>query len=521
MRRHFSKLAIYMMLMAVPAGAQRPARPPAASGAATQPRFHAILEPISITADAQLTDVFFVTVDKGWVTSGEGSKHGALLQTSDGGTTWTTVLGDPEGSERPFYGLQFLDQTTGFVVQKTTADEDKLLRTTDGATWKVSGTLPHSYGYRFFTPTVGVDATDRTILRTTDGGRTWTKVLDCQIRLQVQGVNINTWCTIWSFSFASATVGYALAGSLDARGLYVYKTTDAGATWTQLVAQPGPNDAREGHIVFKNEKAGYVCLRTDAILSTEDGGVTWDEVPGSTCHMGAGVAFADPEVGWSVDANQFVWTTNGGAKWSRQQISAAYTLRAFSVPRRDRGYLVGDHGLIYRYHIVPVGIGATAISAPLMPAFSTAIEDKATELEQAVTQIETTLATVPADATAAGGANVTPAGSAATSTAGGADVLAPFLDKCCGKGLSSLDLIFKAVVGLVPDYTEKYKNLNLITLGLRIAGVLPDRTDSLRAAIKTFRSAKDKPSADQALASIKTALAGLRAAADTAVQKTP
>ena len=157
-----------------------------------------------------------------------------------------------------------------------------------------------------------------------------------------------------------------------------------------------------------------------------------------------------------------------------------------------------------------------------MPGFSTAIEDRAMQLDSAVTSIATTLAALPPDSTAAaGGASVTSAGSAPISGgAASSDALAPFLDKCCGKRLSALDLVFKAVVGLVPDYTQKYKNLNLVTLGLRIAGALPASTDSLRGALQSFRSAKDRPSADQALANIKTALAALRAAADTAVQKT-
>lgn len=42
-------------------------------------------------------------------------------------------------------------------------------------------------------------------------------------------------------------------------------------------------------------------------------------------------------------------------------------VNAFAFPRRDRGYAVGDHGMIYRYRVVPVAEAPQgAIEAPLM-----------------------------------------------------------------------------------------------------------------------------------------------------------
>ena len=46
------------------------------------------------------------------------------------------------------------------------------------------------------------------------------------------------------------------------------------------------------------------------------------------------------------------------------------------MPRRDRIYIVGDQGMIYRYRVVPVSYAANGIlDAPLMPGYGGPILD--------------------------------------------------------------------------------------------------------------------------------------------------
>jgi hypothetical protein len=75
------------------------------------------------------------------------------------------------------------------------------------------------------------------------------------------------------------------------------------------------------------------------------------------------------------------------------------------------------------------------------------------------------------------------------------------------------------VGGIVPDFISKYKNLNLLAQGLRTAAALPEMTDSLRTAYRSFRTAGDRPQAASALAGLKGIILGLKAAVDTAFQK--
>jgi photosystem II stability/assembly factor-like uncharacterized protein len=45
--------------------------------------------------------------------------------------------------------------------------------------------------------------------------------------------------------------------------------------------------------------------------------------------------------------------TDGGRHWTAREVRFPAPVIAFSLPARDRGYVVGDQGMIYRYRIVP------------------------------------------------------------------------------------------------------------------------------------------------------------------------
>lgn len=496
-------------------------RPPRASGMGADGNqrsgpqsVQGVLEPVSYSEDIQLNSVYFVTVDEGWVSGGNGIQAGVLLHTADAGGHWTVALGDPAGSQRPFSELRFVDQTTGFVVQGTQVGQHALLRTTDGQTWRVSGTIPAAHtDYRFVSATTGVVASGSTILRTTDAGRSWTPVFNCVLKVQVQGLTRNTTCHVTAFAFPTPNVGYAIGGGYEVRGIYSLKTEDGGATWTAALAVPGPDDGYEAHVFFTDEKNGYLCLADGKLFGTDDGAQTWTGLPGASCESKAPILFADPEVGWALRYTTLTWTTEGGRRWVSRKLALPALANAFSLPRRDRAYLVGDHGMVYRYRVAPADTPiAQGIAAPAMPSFSPEIVDRTTAVARELAGLDSNLAAPSSSPSASG--TVTPAGSRGAP-------LAPFIAGCCGKRMSNLERILDAVSTVVPDYTSRYKNLNLLTLGVRIAGTLPARADSLRAAVTTFRSAPDRASADQALAGVKLALAALRAVADTAVQVRP
>ncbi|MGH7583496.1 MAG: WD40/YVTN/BNR-like repeat-containing protein [Gemmatimonadales bacterium] len=469
-----------------------------------------VWEPVSYQADISFNSVYFVTPDEGWVTGGAPGGHGVLLHTSDGGGHWDVAAGDPEGSQRAFTGLQFIDEHTGFAVQITDGGDYTLVRTTDGATWTSSGTVPQHYlDYRFISPTTGVASYNNEIRRTTDGGRTWSKVFDCTTTVPVQGLTRRVRCEAAAFAFPTATTGIAIGNSFEAKGLYVLRSGDGGATWSVTLAMPDV-DGREGHVFFTDENTGYVCTADGRIFGTTDGGQTWNGLIGAACETKAPLLFADGMVGWALRYRKLTFTTDGGRHWASREIAFPAGVAAFSIPRSDRAYAVGDHGMIFRYRVVSVtatDVAPAALAAPAMPGLPMALGTDVQQLQGQVAAIDSGLAAFVPPAAAP-----MPSGTVANG-------MAPFVSDCCGKRVSSLQLIFAAVTNIVPEFTSKYRNLNLLTQGLRTAAALPDATTALRAALETFRTAGDKTSAQNALSQIKTALATLHAASDTALQQ--
>jgi photosystem II stability/assembly factor-like uncharacterized protein len=360
------------------------AAPAAASDRA--PRYKGIWEPVNYGEDIALNDVYFVTPDEGWVSS----DNGVLLHTQDAGATWEVVLGDPAGRARPIRDLRFVDEVTGFAVQSTGIGDHSLLHTTDGRRWTVSGAVPQHRGdYRFFTGSVGVASQGNEIDRTTDAGRTWKKVFDCAMRVEVQGLTRAVRCEVAAFAFPSATVGYAIGNASEAPGLFVFRTDDQGATWTGWFVG-SEESGREGHIFFTTETTGFACIGGH-MVGTTDGGKTWTGIPGGEFPAKPSIAFADPEVAWTFRYSSMSYTVDGGARWVNRDVRLPASVLAVSLPRRDRGYAVGAHGMIYRYRVVPVEtVVEKAIDAPAMPVFANALDDRVAELGQQIGALDST-----------------------------------------------------------------------------------------------------------------------------------
>jgi photosystem II stability/assembly factor-like uncharacterized protein len=62
-----------------------------------------------------------------------------------------------------------------------------------------------------------------------------------------------------------------------------------------------------------------------------------------------------------------MYMTDGGQKWPSRKIAFPSSVNAFSLADKDNGYVVGDHGMVYRYHVVPVNYTAKGmLDAPMM-----------------------------------------------------------------------------------------------------------------------------------------------------------
>jgi len=418
--------------------AQTPARPQArpaarASGALAaqstpaaqaQPKYKGIWERVNYGEDINLNSVYFVSAQTGWASGGGSGGGGTILNTQDGGEHWNVQWGDPHGTEDAPSHFFFLDATLGWACQ----GYDHLLHTTDGHTWVASGSMGHyANDYVFTSEKNGLFVSGSTdINRTTDGGRSWKVVNQCAAKIQVDGLPRNVSCNWEKLNFPTPTMGYAIAW-IDQTSLAVLgKTSDGGATWTVKIFDDLAG-GYPGDVFFQDANNGLMRkgnVYEGQLSKTTDGGATWTA---GASPKGAILRFADPEVGWEFYGNELHFTTDGGQHWNSRAFKFPTEVTAFTLPRRDRAYVVGNHGMIYRYRVVPIEFTAAgALDAPAMPAYGGAIVPQLQQMQTQVTALQTQISTAAASGSSASGVpagiasgtGAAPSGSNASSTSG-------------------------------------------------------------------------------------------------------
>jgi photosystem II stability/assembly factor-like uncharacterized protein len=185
--------------------------------------------------------VYFTSPDTGYTAGGDDLNFEYIVQkTTNGGTSWTTVLTNPGASFRSIF---FPCNDTGYVAGYL----GKLFRTTNaGLTWQEQNSKVRSQlTSLYFTDNntgYAVCATNDTIIKTTNGGNTWT----------VQRLGSNVY-GLYSVHFTNKNTGY-IAGNILGTSV-IYKTGDAGTSWSY---QPSSTNAYlVFSLFFPNEATGY------------------------------------------------------------------------------------------------------------------------------------------------------------------------------------------------------------------------------------------------------------------------
>jgi photosystem II stability/assembly factor-like uncharacterized protein len=200
-----------------------------------------------------------------------------LLRTTDGGETWTRA--DIEGSmPTGICGLMRVNDST-IVGSGQVYGPAHFIRTTDrGATWAsiALGTEDDwAIDCYFWSTDSGIVAGGSKasgqpmvshIWQTTDGGANWTDSYVGQPDSPVDG----EWC--WKISFPSREVGY-ISIEQDRGNSRILKTTDRGVTWQRIVI-PQAGSRLQG-CGFITDLHGWIGGRSFGAYVTEDGGLTW------------------------------------------------------------------------------------------------------------------------------------------------------------------------------------------------------------------------------------------------------
>jgi photosystem II stability/assembly factor-like uncharacterized protein len=261
----------------------------------------------------------------------------SLLHTTDGGTTWSRA-GEPPGLD--LTGVDFVSPAQGWGIAVPSGEvgapvSGALVSTADGGTsWSV---IKQGVGNSICaTDGAIVAGAGSRVLRSTDGGATWTPLFDASTdRTTWTGATVE--CPGGSSIWALFEDG-AAAGS---QGYAAYASSDAGASWRPVIvapilagsepafrgvarldAYPGPFAAvTPSEAVFLGQ-----CPACDPqhvmVLRTEDGGTRWQRhVIGG--FVPTGLAFADASHGWMTTQlggypgrhSAVLATTDGGRTW--------------------------------------------------------------------------------------------------------------------------------------------------------------------------------------------------------------
>jgi photosystem II stability/assembly factor-like uncharacterized protein len=131
------------------------------------------------------------------------------------------------------------------------------------------------------------------------------------------GPNRTGWCWANPRPLGDAVFAVSFFGNTGlavAEPEHIFRTTDAGQTWTGVFYAP---NARLLDVASPSDSVRIAV--GDRILRSTDGGVTWTQVYGPSAKLRA-VAFASPTLGFAVSdsGGATLRTTDGGATWSPQ-----------------------------------------------------------------------------------------------------------------------------------------------------------------------------------------------------------
>jgi photosystem II stability/assembly factor-like uncharacterized protein len=268
---------------------------------------------------------------------------GTIVRSADGGATWAA---QSSGTGAHLRGVSCPDANTCTAVgnfRSVDGGAAMILRTTNGgATWapQASGTISRLSGVscpdlNTCTAVGGVDdvtsvwGTRATILRTADGGATWT--------LQSPSGDPNDPVPeLFGVSFTDANTGTAV-------GAYstILRTYQGGEDWE-------PQQPNTSQVVRSVSMTGVdtgMAAADGNILAATPPGSPWTPVSGDGA---LGISCTDAKTCTAVGAGDILHTTDGGATWIHHANLSSGTLFSVSCTDADSCTAVGASGTILR-----------------------------------------------------------------------------------------------------------------------------------------------------------------------------
>ena len=303
-----------------------------------------------------------------------GATGGGVWKTTDGAMTWTSVF-DKEGTSAiGSLAVSPSDPNIVYVgtgegcIRGNASHGDGIYKTVDGGkTWRNVGlrdsraigklivdpknpdrvlvaALGHPYGPN----------SERGIFRTTDGGKTWEKVLykdentgGIDVAFDPQNANI-VFASLWQ----ARRMPWTLSDGGPGSGLY--RSNDGGTTWKQLQEHGLPKGpyGRIGVAVAANSDRVYALIEAaeGGIYRSDDGGETWESINGnrslwqrSWYYMHIIADPQDPDTVYVANVD-FYKSTDGAHTFNKVKVPHGDNHGMWIDPKNPRRMIVSNDG---------------------------------------------------------------------------------------------------------------------------------------------------------------------------------
>ena len=296
--------------------------------------------------------------------------NGTWARTTDGGETWTRGV-VPDAGPRDFRDVEAFDGQTALVMAVGSPGE--IWRTDNGGaswqcTWSDARQDVFLDGMAFWDDRIGLafgDPVDGSfqVLRTTDGGHTWTPVPPAALPAPKEG-EAGFAASGSSLAVGSSGRAWIATGGSVAR---VLVTRDFGVSWSASETPLVAGRAGSGGFSLAVLPEGRLALvggdherPEDAVVAaawSEDHGRTWRASADSEpTYRSAVVALPEPHLGTllAVSPSGASLSPDGGRSWSPFPGPAAHALDlARAVDGHVVGWAVGAGGRIARLDVEP------------------------------------------------------------------------------------------------------------------------------------------------------------------------
>lgn len=207
-----------------------------------------------------LLSIFFITGKDGFV----AGYNGSIYKTSDSAKTWTR---QNSTTNLPIRGIYFIDDNIGFAI---------------GGENSCGGT--------------GCIPAGGFILRTQNGGQTWTNVFTPSDKIEIT-----------SIYFINSTIGFCVGDNV------ILKTIDGGQSWTE--SRLNNIGGKMMKISFVDNQNGFIVCLFDKILKTSNGGITW-EISSPNKNVGYYSISSSTEVIYVSGQGRILKSINKGNTWT-------------------------------------------------------------------------------------------------------------------------------------------------------------------------------------------------------------